>query len=393
MIIGFSLFYLLYHYRPIKYRLIPAQRNSIDEFLHSDPCGRLIRQPKLLLRRHEFRELFFKAAQFVRKNATCDFFVRPFNISDDESSFPLAFTILIHDHVKQLDILLRNIYRKSNFYCIHVDLKSQKHIYDAILERIRCAENIILPSRRVNVVWGKFSVLEAERLCQIELLKRFKTWKYYFNLAATDIPLKTNSEIVEILKLYHNQNDITAMPPITRNRNTRTIMRLKTPVRLFKGEFHVLLSRAAAEYINQSSLANELFNRLNGTHIPDEYFYSTINRWSRVPGYFPENHDIGQTSFMTRYKLWSDRPAYGLCNGREVHTICNFQHADLWHLMTVPHFFANKYSLNDGVILPYCFSRYLDVRLEVKAQDEHFSMINRQFYSELPNVRFAQHSS
>ena len=33
-------------------------------------------------------------------------------------------------------------------------------------------------------------------------------WRYYINLAGSAFPLKTNAELVQILKLYNGTNDI-----------------------------------------------------------------------------------------------------------------------------------------------------------------------------------------
>ncbi|CAF1459348.1 unnamed protein product [Didymodactylos carnosus] len=184
--------------------------------------GRLIRQDKTViaseidhltnylrkkqLRSHNGTYIAHKCPTF----ATKDVFYK-YKITDKEANFPIAFTILMYDNLFQFEQLLRTIYRPHNFYCIHVDLKTSQTIYNVVKRLVKCLENVCLSPARYNVTWSRYSVLEAERECQKYLLK-FPQRKYYLNLAGSDFPLKTNLEIVQILKLLNNQNDITSMP-------------------------------------------------------------------------------------------------------------------------------------------------------------------------------------
>lgn len=306
----------------------------------------------------------------------------------------MAFTILVHDNLDQFDFLLRTIYRRSNYYCIHVDQKAPLTFYQSIRDRARCVTNIHLLEKRLDVRWGQFSVLEAEHLCQRELLKQSTQWRYYFNLASTDLPLKTNWEFVRILNLYNNQNDVTSLIYPSKARQKRALterpLSKSIPSTFYKGEFHVLLTRAAVEYIHTDARPQELYEFLNGTDVPDEHFYSIVNRWRQTPGFFPYDHDLSPSTFMTRYKIWSDRPEARLCRGQFVRTICIFTHRDLWHIATAPHFFANKVLLTHDRWTPYCMAQYLDVRQQMVEEDRKFSIINKNFYRQLNNVRYGQ---
>ena len=251
---------------------------QLDFFFTSTLCGRLIRYNNLST--NELNRLYDEASASLKLSSfDCEIFLRPVEISAVEETFPLAFTILLHSHLDQFDFLLRTIYRKHNHYCIHVDLKAPLSLYRSIKRRSKCVSNLYLIENRINVTWGEFSVLEAEHICQKELLKRSSQWKYYFNLANTDFPLKTNAELVHILKLYQGQNDITSLPYIEPERQQNRILPNSIPLPLYKGEFHVTLARSTVEYIhsNQQRI-NDLYEYLNGTDVPDEHFYSIINR-------------------------------------------------------------------------------------------------------------------
>ncbi|CAF2627077.1 unnamed protein product [Rotaria sp. Silwood2] len=386
--------YLLFWYVNFRFRSLSISPTQLDIFLNSTLCGRLIRYPNIILTESELLQINEEASSFFSYSKDCSLFQRSIKISSAELTYPLAFTILIHTNLDQFDFILRTIYHRYNYYCIHVDIKSSLSLYQAIENRVKCVSNIYLSEKRINVTWGDFSVLEAEHICQKVLLKKSLTWKYYFNLANTDLPLKTNFELVEILKLYNNQNDITSLPYRSNLRQKQILSNRTLPSTLslpfYKGEFHVLLSRSTLEYIHKNSRVMDLYYFLNGTFVPDEHYYSMINRWKETPGFYPYDHDLSQITFMTRYKIWNDRPEHHLCHGSYVRGICVFNYQDLWHLATSPHFFANKIFFQHDRLTPYCMAQYLDIRINMKQENKDFSMIEHDFYKKLNNVRFAK---
>ena len=128
-------------------------------------------------------------------------------ISEKEKKFPIAYSILLFKDVEQFERLLRAIYRPQNFYCIHVDKKSEKSVQDAVGAIVECLENVFMAPKQFDVQWGTFSVLEPELSCMSELLK-YKKWKYFINLTGQEFPLKTNWEIVKILKIFNGSNNL-----------------------------------------------------------------------------------------------------------------------------------------------------------------------------------------
>ena len=49
-------------------------------------------------------------------------------ITEAEHNFPIAFSILVYHSFEQIEQLLLAIYKKQNFYCLHVD-KKVKHTF------------------------------------------------------------------------------------------------------------------------------------------------------------------------------------------------------------------------------------------------------------------------
>jgi hypothetical protein len=132
------------------------------------------------------------------------------HLTEEERDFPIAYSILMYTNVEQTERLLRAIYRPQNVYCLHVDAKTDDKIYKALIDISICFENVFVLNERINVTWGEISVLEPELMCMKALWKRSTLWKYFINLTGQEFPLKTNSEIVKILKAYNGSNDVEA---------------------------------------------------------------------------------------------------------------------------------------------------------------------------------------
>ena len=125
-------------------------------------------------------------------------------INQEEADFRIAFSMLIFKDVEMVERLLRAIYRPQNFYCIHVDKKASADVRNAMTAIANCFDNVFISSRSVNVQWAWYSVLEPEIICMEDLWKKYaRKWKYFINLTGQEFPLKTNWELVKILKAYN----------------------------------------------------------------------------------------------------------------------------------------------------------------------------------------------
>ena len=129
--------------------------------------------------------------------------------SAEERAFPIAFSLLTYENLEQTERLLRLIYRPHNVYCIHVDRKSPDEMHRGIEAVASCLPNVMIARPAMNVIWGEITVVQAEMLCMGYLLAHSGVqWKYFINLVARDLPLRTNEELVKILKTYDGANDI-----------------------------------------------------------------------------------------------------------------------------------------------------------------------------------------
>ena len=131
-------------------------------------------------------------------------------VSAEERDFPIAFSLVVFRDTWQVERLLRAIYRPQNVYCIHVDLKATS-MYTALASVSRCFDNVLMLTERLNIRWGKFSVLEAEIMCMRALMTSQRPFRYFINLTGQEFPLKTNLDLVRILKTFGGANDITGI--------------------------------------------------------------------------------------------------------------------------------------------------------------------------------------
>lgn len=129
-------------------------------------------------------------------------------LSSEEAAFPLAFSIIMFRDVELFERLLRAIYRPQNFYCVHVDKKSASTVHRAVAAIVSCFSNVFIAPRVVDVHWGTYTVLEAELTCMEALLSVSRKWRYFINLTGQEFPLKTNWDIVQILKVFRGANNI-----------------------------------------------------------------------------------------------------------------------------------------------------------------------------------------
>ncbi|VDH97853.1 beta-1,3-galactosyl-O-glycosyl-glycoprotein beta-1,6-N-acetylglucosaminyltransferase-like [Mytilus galloprovincialis] len=264
-------------------------------------------------------------------------------LSSEEEYFPIAYSVLIYKSINQFERLLRSIYRPQNFYCVHADTKMSDVRRKALESIVNCFDNVFMSSKSYDVKWGKITVLQADIICMQDLL-RYKKWKYFINLTGQDFPLKTNMEIVKILKAYNGANDVSISNNQAKFAHRWTNIKSFPPsVKPYKGSLHITVNRQFVEYATSNKTATQLLKWLVGTKIPDESFFSTLNFNSNlgITGSFQGELTKAMAVYksMTRYKIWKTDKS---CNGQYVHDICIPAVEDLRKIHSRPELFINK---------------------------------------------------
>ncbi|XP_059168174.1 beta-1,3-galactosyl-O-glycosyl-glycoprotein beta-1,6-N-acetylglucosaminyltransferase-like [Physella acuta] len=305
-------------------------------------------------------------------------------LTREEEEFPIAYTIMAYKDSEMVERLLRAIYRPQNYYCIHVDKKAPEGFYLTISAIAQCFPNVFLTSKRIDVKWGQFSVLEPEIICMRELF-RYKKWKYFINLTGQEFPLKTNYEIVKILKAFRGANSINGTIKYAYSSRWRG---KKPPdgIRLVKGSVHIVANRDFVRFVLYNGVAYKFQSWTKGTEIPDETFFPSLNFNPQLglKGTYKGNPD-DVYEFIARYKIWSNTTG-DVCDGVFVRGICILGTGDLPRLGQAKELFANKFYLHEDRLAIGCleekiFNDTRDVYMGVK-------VVNTSFYERL---NFVQH--
>ncbi|XP_067674440.1 beta-1,3-galactosyl-O-glycosyl-glycoprotein beta-1,6-N-acetylglucosaminyltransferase-like [Haliotis asinina] len=291
------------------------------------------------------------AELYIELTQNCDTFKRKRGyitktLTKEEEHFPLAFTLLMFKDVEQVDRLLRAVYRPQNYYCVHVDSKAEAKVKDAMRGIVGCFDNVFFSSRSVDVQWGTYSVLEPEIICMEELWK-YKKWKYFINLTGQEFPLKTNFELVRILKVYNGANDLEGT---VQRANRGRFEKAGDPphgITPVKGSVHIVVNRGFVDYVLHNKTAQDFLAWVKNVDVPDETFFTSLNHNAhlRVPGAYlgdPETDRLIKP-FLARFKNWGNEPFDWPCEGQRVRLICIFGIGDLPLLRSRPELFTNKF--------------------------------------------------
>ncbi|NXT24659.1 GCNT2 transferase, partial [Syrrhaptes paradoxus] len=292
-------------------------------------------------------------------------------LSAEEAAFPIAYVMTLHKEFETFERLFRAVYMPQNVYCIHVDAKAPAPFRQAVRRLVGCFPNAFLSSREERVVYGGASRLRADLHCMRDLLGSAMPWRYLLNTCGQDFPLKTNREIVRLLKGLGGKN-ITpgVLPPAYITTRTKYVHReqlysffsfmLRTFVRkappphnltIFFGSAYVAITRPFAEFVLRDQRAIDLLAWSEDTYSPDEHFWVTLNRIPGVPGSMPNASWEGDLKAVK----WIDmEESHGGCHGHYVRGICVYGTGDLKWLFNSTCMFANKFELNTYPLTVEC---------------------------------------
>ncbi|XP_070580205.1 N-acetyllactosaminide beta-1,6-N-acetylglucosaminyl-transferase-like [Ptychodera flava] len=381
-----------------------SRRQSLKAFLSSDntTCrdltkGHISSQKNVQLAMAELQKHLLPDTAFVHLTQNCTQFANEGGytnkqVTKEEEDFPLAFGIIMYKSAQQVEQLLRTIYRPHNIYCIHVDSKSSGELHKAMQAISSCFDNVFIASKSERVVWGSMSIVQAEMHCHEDALERNKKWKYFINLTGQEFPLKTNLEIVQILKTFNGQNDIATggEPFFFRVKFKHRVLfdyMVMTPlfktepipgnISLHRGELHSALTRDFIAYLHSDELAIKFYDWVRDTRIPDETFYQSLSYLREAPG-GPGPRKI--LALVSRAKNW--KPLGLPCHGKYVRNVCVFSWKDLLWLQSRPQLFANKFHINDDALVLQCLEE------EINHRTLHPVKLNFELYEHFVENRY-----
>lgn len=317
-----------------------------------------------------------------------------FALSKEEEEFPLAYSIVVHHKVQNFERLLRAIYAPQNIYCVHVDQKSQPSVKAAIQGIVSCFPNVFMVTQAVSVVYAGWPRVQADLNCMADLYEFSSKWKYFINLCGQDFPLKTNLEMVRMLRLLKGSNSMESeeMPEGKKWRVTvaheivngtiRSTGKSKSPppfnLPIKSGNAYIVVTRGYVRSVLKDSRIQALIKWSKDTYSPDEFLWATIHRMPGVPGSMRPHSKYDQTDInaIARLVKWAwhegsqDSAVYPECQGNHVRSICVYGAGDVQWLLENHHLFANKFDTYTDPIPVFCLEKHLRMKALAESEGE-----------------------
>ncbi|WP_308698218.1 beta-1,6-N-acetylglucosaminyltransferase [uncultured Thomasclavelia sp.] len=116
----------------------------------------------------------------------------------------IAYIVLCHKNVQQINKLLDLLYDEESAFFIHIDKKAN------IQKSIHVKPNIhILPNdKRIDIKWGNISMIEATRNLIEAVFDDDKKYDYIWLMSGQDFPLRSKEDIKEYLEQNKGKNFI-----------------------------------------------------------------------------------------------------------------------------------------------------------------------------------------
>uniref|UniRef100_A0A1I8A4F7 Beta-1,3-galactosyl-O-glycosyl-glycoprotein beta-1,6-N-acetylglucosaminyltransferase 3 n=1 Tax=Steinernema glaseri TaxID=37863 RepID=A0A1I8A4F7_9BILA len=193
-------------------------------------------------------------------------------LSEEEENFPLAYGMVLYSNSVQVLYMLSAIFQPQNQFCLAIDSKASSEFKKRMQTIANCFPNIhILHVPTVD--WCGFNVLRAVYSCVEHLASIKSKWKYYQYLAGSDLPLKTNLEMVRIFKALKGSFNSVVADFQTYRANAAV---KSSPLQPWKSSLSATFSRESAVFMVQQKKTAELLMFLQRTECSDESFWTTL---------------------------------------------------------------------------------------------------------------------
>ncbi|CAB05469.2 Beta-1,3-galactosyl-O-glycosyl-glycoprotein beta-1,6-N-acetylglucosaminyltransferase 3 [Caenorhabditis elegans] len=301
-----------------------------------------------------------------QENAQCAEFQKIFGFfqeptSQEELEFPLAYGMLVHGDFVQLSLLLSAIYQPQNQFCLAVDGNSSVEFIGLVRMLSRCYGNIQYFITD-EIRWCGYEILTSVFQCVDYLAKLPSDWKYFQYLSGVDAPLKSNLEMIRILKALNGSFNAEILPFEFYRLNRKRPW--SSPLPLYKTSLSATFSRKSANFMVNSEKVLEQIDFLRGTTCADESLWATIagnpkelpmpggfdakawihknyRRTRGKLGKYGENQKIDNGYYVSRYQQYVNR-APVKCKGYYYRLSCVFGVYDLPNLINRHELVAHK---------------------------------------------------
>ena len=206
----------------------------------------------------------------------------------------IAYLILAHRYPHQFKRLFRSIYRPDNYYLVHVDKNSGVGLQTEIQYFLSSFSNASL-LKSESVLWGGYSIVDAELRGIEELLRMGLKWEFFINLSGQDFPLQSQTFIQAFLSRNKGKDFLKVanqrtFRPETLSRIENYVTEpganlLSPPIRKrpylpgvtpYIGNQWVILTRKCCEFLSYNPEVERFRRFYRHTFIPDEGFFQTV---------------------------------------------------------------------------------------------------------------------
>lgn len=106
----------------------------------------------------------------------------------------ICYCILCHNNPEQVKRIIETLKAEDAFFVIHVDAKSTD-----VFPSYEGDDNVAFVDKRVSVVWGDISMVNAELALSEYAIQRYPNVGHYCLISGADFPVKSH----EYIKQYH----------------------------------------------------------------------------------------------------------------------------------------------------------------------------------------------
>jgi len=332
--------------------------------------------------------------QWIQRMGNCSTVIEEFSnnfyISQEEINFPLAYIFIVYTNARQVVRLLKAIYRPHNVYCIHPDARQGEEFARVFRQISKCLDNVFVASKLINVYYQHHTIMDSQLICMEDLLKyEPQRWKYVINLCGRELPLKTNREIVSSLKRLKGTSAVDSVllgrkAHMWEDRFTHKIALNYTSghiyytsqkagrpphhIKIYKSFNFIAATRPFVDFILHSRKAIDFRNYLKELKIPEEHFYASLSRLPEAPGATLKSGNTAVPvvdQYIWLNSVGQPRKYHQVCEGKAVHFICILTVGDLPEIYRLgvnnprPHFFFNKYFMEDDHVVMDCMEERL----------------------------------
>lgn len=327
---------------------------------------------------------------FLQRMKNCsmvrqEFSKHNFYNSVEEERFPISYVLVFHNYTQQILRLLKVLWRPQNIFCLHPDIKQGEKFVNFFRDFASCLDNVFIASKLERVIYAHHTIMDAQLNCMQDLLSyEERRWKYVLTLCGTELPLKTNRQIVASLKQLKGGTGIAThdldeedmkrfnkkveVGPYERVHFTTTPLGpLPEGIPLRKSWDFFALTRPFIHYILTDKKAIDFRNYLKDVFIPEEHFFASLFWVKEAPDGQYSRDQTGIIPLVSDM-VWvnqNNRRSGPPCSGKIVHSICILSSGDLntvyvkGVLSHTPRFFYNKYFMHHDHVVMDCMEQRL----------------------------------